>query len=244
LANTGNSFVNEVRGSLSSKFSTVRLSIGGDHFEILVHPDPALDFKFGRNVEISQIVAVDEVYSDANKGLRVPTEKLTKAFKTNNFLQIAEIILKRGDLNLTTEQRRRLVEEKRRQIVATISRNYVDPRTGLPHPPVRVEQAMAEVRISIDPFKDVNEQTKAVIDELRGVLPLKSERIKLLIKVPPQFASQSFGVLKGVGEIVKEDWGADGGLTIVMDIPAGLHSTLLDRLGSITKGSAQASVIR
>ena len=195
---------------MSSKFSIVRLSSGGEHFEILVHPDPALDFKFGRNVEISQIVAVDEVYSDANKGLRVPAEKLAKIFKTTNFLQIAEVILRKGDLNLTTDQRRRLVEEKRKQIVVAISRNYVDPRSGLPHPPLRVEQAMAEVRITIDPFKDVAEQTKNVIDQLRGILPLKSERIKMLIKVPAQYASQSFGALKGVGEIVKEEWGVDG----------------------------------
>jgi ribosome maturation protein SDO1 len=229
---------------LSSKFSIVRLSTGGEHFEILVHPDPALDFKFGRKVEISQIVAVDEVYSDANKGLRVPAEKLSRIFKTNDFIQIAETILRKGDLNLTTDQRRRLVEEKRKQIVANISRNFVDPRSGLPHPPLRVEQAMAEVRISIDPFKDAGEQTKAVVDELRGILPLKSERIKMLVKVPAQYASQSFGALKGVGEIVKEEWGGDGGLTVVIEIPAGVHSTLLDRLGSLSKGTAQASVIR
>lgn len=229
---------------MSSKFTTVRLNSEGEHFEILVHPDPALDFKFGRNVEISQIVAVDEVYSDANKGLRVPLEKLIKHFKTDDFLQVAEIILRKGDLNLTTEQRRKLVEDKRKQIVSTIARNFVDPRTGLPHPPLRIEQAMAEVRISIDPFKDVNEQTKGVIDELRGILPLKSERIKLLVKVPAQFSSQSFGALKGVGEILKEEWGADGGLTVIIEIPAGVHSTLLDRLGSLTKGNAQATVIR
>ncbi len=229
---------------MSTKFSTVRLTDGGEHFEILVHPDPALDFKFGRNVEISQIVAVDEVYSDANKGLRIPAEKLLKHFKTSNFLQIAEIILKRGDLNLTTEQRRRLVEEKRKQIVSSITRNYVDPRTGLPHPPLRVEQAMAEVRISIDPFRDVNEQSKTVIDALRTILPLKSERIKLLIKVPAQYSAQSFGALKNVGEIVKEEWGVDGGLTVILEIPAGVHTTVLDRLGSLTKGTAQASIIR
>ena len=195
-------------------------------------------------MEISQIVAVDEVYSDANKGLRVPTEKLQKHFKTTNFLQIAESILRKGDLNLTTDQRRRLVEEKRKQIVATIARNFVDPRTGLPHPPLRIEQAMADIRVSIDPFKDANEQTKLVVDELRGILPLKSERIKLLIKVPAQYASQSFGALKGVGDLVKEEWGSDGGLTVVLEIPAGVHSTVLDRLGSLTKGSAQASIIR
>ena len=229
---------------MSSKFSIVRLTTSGEHFEILVHPDPALEFKFGRKIEISQVVAVDEVYSDANKGLRIPTEKLNRVFKTDNFLQIAETILRKGDLNLTTDQRRRLVEEKRKQIVAAISRNYVDPRSGLPHPPLRIEQAMAEVRISIDPFKDAGEQTKMVVDELRGILPLKSERIRMLVKVPAQYASQSFGALKGVGDIVKEEWGSDGGLTVVIEIPAGVHSTLLDRLGSLSKGTAQASVIR
>jgi ribosome maturation protein SDO1 len=229
---------------LSSKFSTVRLTIDGEHFEILVHPDPALDFKFGKKVDISQVVAVDEVYSDASKGLRVPSEKLQKLFKTNDFLQIAESILRKGDLNLTTEQRRKLVEEKKRQIISTIARNYVDPRTGLPHPPLRIEQAMAEVRISIDPFKDVGEQTRVVVDQLRAILPLKSEKIKLLVKVPAQFAPQSYGALKGVGEIQKEEWGSNGDLTLVIEIPAGVHTTVLDRLGSLTKGTAQASVVR
>ena len=224
---------------MSSKFSTVRLTIDGEHFEILVHPDPALDFKFGKKVDISQVVAVD-----ASKGLRVPSEKLQKLFKTNDFLQIAESILRKGDLNLTTEQRRKLVEEKKRQIISTIARNYVDPRTGLPHPPLRIEQAMAEVRISIDPFKDVGEQTRVVVDQLRAILPLKSEKIKLLVKVPAQFAPQSYGALKGVGEIQKEEWGSNGDLTLVIEIPAGVHTTVLDRLGSLTKGTAQASVVR
>ncbi len=216
----------------------------GERFEILVHPDPALDFKFGKDIEVSQVVAVDEIYSDASKGLRVPNDKLTKHFKTDNFLQIAEVILRKGELNLTTEQRRRLVEEKRKQIVSTIARNYVDPRTALPHPPLRIEQAMAEVRISIDPFRDAGEQTKIVVDQLRIILPLKSERIKLLVKIPAQYSTQSFGALKGVGEILKEDWGPDGGLTILIEIPAGVHATLLDRLGALTKGSAQASILR
>jgi len=53
-----------------SKFTTVRLTLEGEHFEILVNPDSALSFKQGRNVEPSQVIAVDEVYADSNKGLR------------------------------------------------------------------------------------------------------------------------------------------------------------------------------
>lgn len=229
---------------MSTKLTTVRLTLDGEHFELLVNPDPALSYKLGQKVEVSQIAAADEIYSDSSKGLRVPSEKLTKYFHTTNFPEIAEAILKRGELQLTTGQRRKLIEDKRKQIVTIIARNFVDPRTGLPHPPLRIEQAMQEVRISVDPFRDAEEQSKLVVDQLRTILPLRSERIKLLIKIPPQFAPQSIGILKGYGEIQKEEWGPDGTLTTVLVIPAGVHFTLLERLGSVSKGAAQASILR
>ncbi len=42
--------------------------------------------------------------------------------------------LKRGELQLTQEQRMRLTEEKRRQVVVNISKNYVDPEDRLTTP--------------------------------------------------------------------------------------------------------------
>jgi len=229
---------------MSGKFTTVRLTVDGERFEILVNPDNALSFKLGRNVELSQVIAIDEVYSDSSKGLRANTEKLKKSLGTTDHAEAAKIVLKRGDLQLTTDQRRKIVEDKRKQIVSIIARNFVDPRTGLPHPPTRIEQAMGEIRVSIDPFKDVQEQTKAVVDLLRPVIPLKSEKMKIRVKVPPQFAPQAIGVLKGSGEILKEEWGSDGSLTALVEITAGVHASLLERLGSATRGAAQATVER
>jgi ribosome maturation protein SDO1 len=228
----------------SSKFTTVRLTIGGDHFEILVNPDSALSYKQGRNVEPSAVVAVDEVYSDAHKGLRASSEKLKLNFGTDDHARAALEVLRRGELNLTQEQRKRLTEEKRKAIVAAISKNFVDPRTLLPHPPVRVEQAMQEARVTVDPFQDPNEQMKGVVERLRTILPLKSEKIKLSVKVPAQYSGQAIGVLKNYGEILKEDWLADGTLSAIVEIPAGGQAGLLDRLGSTTKGAAQVTVVK
>lgn len=229
---------------MSGKFTTVRLTVDGERFEILVNPDNALSFKLGRNVELSQVIAIDEVYSDSSKGLRANAEKLKKSLGTTDHAEAAKIVLKRGELQLTTDQRRKIVEDKRKQIISIIARNFVDPRTGLPHPPTRIEQAMGEIRVSIDPFKDVQEQTKVVVDLLRPVIPLKSEKMKIRVKVPPQFAPQAIGVLKGSGEILKEEWGSDGSLTALIEITAGVHASLLERLGSATRGAAQATVER
>ena len=229
---------------MSGKFSTVRLALNGEHFEILVKPEPALDFKLGKGIQISQVLAVDEVYTEASKGLRSSSEKLTKLFGTDDPLTVAESILKKGELQLTTDQRRKMVEEKRKQIISNISRNYVNPKTKLPHPPLRVEQGIKQARVTIDPFQETAEQTKTVVDALRTILPLKSETVRLQIRVPPQFASQAIGVIKGYAEIQNEIWGSDGFFTATVDIPAGVQESFLNRLGSVTKGSAQAVVAR
>jgi ribosome maturation protein SDO1 len=226
------------------KPSVVRFAVEGEKFEILVKPDPALDFKLGKKKDISSIMISEEIYSDSNKGTRASTEKLMKAFKTTDQTAIATIILQKGDLNLTTDQRRKMVSEKRKQIVEFIAKNFVDPRSHLPHPPLRIEQAMDDARVSVDPFKNVDEQTKDIVEQLRSIIPLKSENMLLEILVPAQFAAQSFSVLKSVGSLKKEEWQANGALKVILDIPAAARANVIDRLGSITKGSASVEVAK
>jgi ribosome maturation protein SDO1 len=224
---------------MTDKFTVARLILGGDKFELLVKPDPALEYKMGKRSDISAALVSDEIYSDANRGSRASSEKLMKHFKTTDSIDIAKQILAKGELNLTTDQRRKMVEEKKRQIVQFINRSFVDPKTHLPHPIVRIEAAMEEVRVPIDPFRRVDDQAKTIVDALRKILPLKSETIKLTITVPPQYAAQSYSVLKSTGDLQSEEWLADGSLRATLDINASIKGQFLDRLGSVTKGSAQ-----
>ena len=95
---------------MGDKVTVVRYSFAGEKFELLVKPDPALDFKLGKISEISKVLVSDEIYSDSNKGTRASKEKLLKAFKTDDTLKILEQILQKGELNMTTEQRRKMVD--------------------------------------------------------------------------------------------------------------------------------------
>jgi ribosome maturation protein SDO1 len=224
---------------MTDKFMVARLILDGDKFELLVKPDPALEYKMGKRFDISSVLVSDEIYSDANKGSRASSEKMMKHFKTTDSTDVAKQIIARGELNLTTDQRRKMVEEKKKQIVQFINRSFVDPKTHLPHPVVRIEAAMEEVRMQIDPFKKVEDQAKSVVDALRRILPLKSETVKLTITVPPQFAAQSYSVLKSTGDLRSEEWLADGSLRAVLDMNASIRGQFLDKLGAATKGSAQ-----
>ena len=220
----------------------VRYSHEGEKFEILVKPDPALDFKLGKKKDISGVLVSDDVYTDSGKGTKPSSEKLLKAFSTEDQIEIAKIILRKGDLNLTTDQRRRMVEEKKKQIVNFIVKTYVDPKTHLPHPPLRIEQAMKDGRVSIEPQKNVDEQVKDIVEKLRSIIALKSENLQLEITIPAQYASQSYAVLKSVGSLKTEEWQNNGSLKAILEIPAAARPSVIDRLGSITKGSASVEV--
>lgn len=224
--------------------TTVRFSFEGEKFEILVKPDPALDYKLGKKNDLSKVLVSDDIYTDSGKGTKPSTEKLLKAFNTEDPAEVAQIIMQKGDLNLTTDQRRKMIEEKRKQIVEFIVKTYVDPRTHLPHPPLRIEQAMKDARVSIDPHNNVSEQVKEIVEKLRSIIALKSENLQLEILIPAQYASQSYSVLKSVGSLKKEEWQNNGSLKAILEIPAAARPRVIDRLGSITKGSASVEVIQ
>ncbi len=129
--------------------TVARYSFEGEKFEIWVKPDPALDYKLGKKKDISAVLVSEDIYTDSGKGTKPTNEKLLKAFKTEDLTEIAQIILQKGDLNLTTDQRRKMIDEKKKRIVEFIAKTYVDPKTHLPHPPLRVEQAMKDARVSV-----------------------------------------------------------------------------------------------
>ena len=230
--------------AMVDKFSIVRYTYSNEKFELLVKPDPAFEYKLGKISEISKILVSDEIYTDSNKALRASSEKLLKAFKTDDPTEIAKIIMQKGELNLTTEQRKKMTSEKKKQIVTFISKTYVDPKTHLPHPPLRIEQAMIDARVSIDPFKNSDSQVNEIVEKLRSIIPLKSENLVLEISIPAQFVAQSYTVLKSIGTLKKEDWQPNGSLKAILEIPAAARPNVIDRLGTITKGTAFVEVVQ
>ncbi|KYH41195.1 MAG: rRNA metabolism protein, SBDS family [Candidatus Bathyarchaeota archaeon B26-2] len=229
---------------MSGKYTIAHISLGKENFEIFVKPEPALSYRLGKKVSISSILATDVVFSDAKKGLKASEEKLKKFFGTTDVQKIAEIILKKGNLHLTAEQRRRMIEEKRKQIIAFISRNCIDPRTNLPHPPLRIEQAMEQVHYSIDPFRSAEEQANEIIKALRPILPIKIEQLSVSVRVPPEYTGKVYGIIKRFGTVRREEWHPDGSYSAVIEMPAGLYGPFLEKVGEASRGRVQVEPTR
>ncbi|MDH5795179.1 MAG: ribosome assembly factor SBDS, partial [Candidatus Bathyarchaeota archaeon] len=197
-----------------------------------------------KSVPLSDILVAETIFSDASKGLKVPEKDLEEAFGTVDTREIAEIVLRRGTLQLTAEQRKRMVEETRRKIIALISRQSVDPRTKLPHPPTRVEQALEQIRFPVDPFRSVEEQANEAIKLLRPILPISIEKLSVSVHIPPQYAGRAYGTVKSFGTITSESWRADGSWSAVVEMPAGMYGPFLEKVGQVTRGNVEAQVAK
>ncbi len=225
-----------------SKTVIAKYTIAGETFEVFVDSDKAYDYITGKLQDPMSALEVEDVFKDANKGDRQGQDKLKKAFNTEDLSKIVAIILKNGTVPLTTEQKNRLLEEKRKQIVNIIARNAIDPRTNAPHTPQRIELAMTEAKVSIDPFKQASEQIDEIVKKLSMKLPLKFSTVRMEVTIPSIYSNRSYGLLKQYG-LKAERWLSDGSLLATVEFPAGLQSEFFDKLNNATKGAATTKIV-
>lgn len=219
-----------------------RLKIQGETFEILVDCDKAIDFKSGK-CSLNEAIVTNEIFKDVKQGERASENIMKKVFKTEDKNKIAEEIIKKGEIQLTTEHRNKLREEKRKKIIELIHRNAIDSKTGLPHPVQRIELAMDEARVHIDEFKKAEEQVQEVLEKLRPIIPIKFEVWEMAIKIPAQYAAQSYRILKTYGTLKKDEWQNDGSLIAVIDLPAGMSEEFENELNKLTKGESETKIL-
>ena len=218
------------------------IELRGKRFEILVRPDPAFKYKEGEQVDIDDILWTDTIYRDSKKGLKASPSEVKSAFGTDDPRKIAERILKEGHIQLTEEQRRKLIEAKKRQIIMYIARNAIDPKTGRPIPETRIETAFEQLRIGVDPFKDAETQAIEAVRKIATLMPIKLAKALVRVEIPPQFAGRLYREIARLGNLLKSDWRHDGTLVAEIEIPAGSQVEVVSRIQGLTKGQARVDV--
>jgi ribosome maturation protein SDO1 len=221
-----------------------RLKTHGKTFEVFVDPEGALAFKRGEPVKIENILAVEDVFLDAKNGDRPAEQDIISAFGTTDAAKIAEKIILDGELHLTTEQKKRMQDEKKRQVINIIAQNAINPQTKAPHPPARIESAMDEAGVHIDPMKNLDEMVSITMKAIRPIIPIRFEEVRIAIKLPAEYAAKSYGSVASFGSLTKQEWQNDGSWIGVITIPAGRQDELYSLLNRLTKGSAETKFLK
>jgi ribosome maturation protein SDO1 len=221
-----------------------RLRKGEEHFEILVDPRAAERLIEGKEVDVLSSLAIDTIFKDSKKGTHASQESLEKVFGTDDVETIVKEIILKGDIQLTTEQRHEMQEQKRKRIVDIIVKNAMDPQTKMPHPRQRIELAIEEAGVHIDPFKPVDDQVKLVVEALRPIVPIAMEQVKISVKISSQYIGKAYGIARNFGVLEREDWQSDGSWVGIIRIPAGMQTDFYDKLNDVTKGNVETRILK
>jgi ribosome maturation protein SDO1 len=221
-----------------------KLKTHGTTFEVLVEPEGAHALRRGEDLGLEDILAVEDIFENASRGDRSAEEDLLKAFGTTDALAIAETIIKKGEISLTAEQRKRFIENKRLRVIEVIARNAINPQTKTPHPPARIEAAMKEARVNIDPSKSTDELVNITMKAIRPLIPIRFEEIEVAVKVSPEYAPKAYGEISAFGKLTREAWQNDGSWIGVVKIPAGMQNEFYALVNRLTKGEAETKLLK
>jgi ribosome maturation protein SDO1 len=225
---------------------TAQLESHGARFEVLVDPDAALAIKREEfEGELEDVIAAEDVFEDASRGDRPAEEDLETVFETTDPMEIIPEVIRRGEIQITAEQRREMQEQKRKQLINRITRNAVNPQMDdAPHPPERIERALEEAGFTVDPMEPVENQVDDALDDLRPIIPIRFDEVVIATRVPAEHAGSAQARIRQFGDLEREEWQADGSWVGVLEFPAGLQNDFYDLVNEVSSGEAETRVIK
>jgi ribosome maturation protein SDO1 len=222
-----------------TKVNLVRLKKGGEVFEVVLKdPDKALEYRHGLDVDVRDVLEIDNIFKDAKRGEFASENKLKELFGTADTSAIAKIILQEGEYHLTAEQKRKLIDNKKKQILQYIHENAADPKTKLPHPIQRLELAWDQAKVRIDPHTPAKAQVDKVVKSLSNIIPISFEFVKIRVTIPARYAASAYAQLKGKFNLKNDSWKNDGSVIFELEAPAKVKAEAYDRINKLTNGEA------
>ena len=220
-----------------------KLKRNGRKFEVVVDPDKAVSYKAGHVDDIREVLTAERIFEDAQKGVFSPKTDLNVAFPNMDVLQVAEFILKNGELQLSAHYRELMQQEKRRRIIEIIHTNSINPQNNLPHPVTRIENAFEEAKIRIDDKKNAEDQIDDILNKLKVIMPIRFEKKHLQIHISEKYSKKYFKVIHKYGRVFKEEWLDDGCYFCTIEVPAGVYTDLIDELSRKTHGGVEIKIL-
>lgn len=217
-----------------------RIKIKGKHYEVLVDVDKALAFRKGKG-NIDEALAMDKIFYDSKKGLHVSDSDLEEAFGTDDIKEIAEKIIRQGEIQIPKEYRDKEQANKKKQAIDFLSKYALDSNTNNPHTPERISSAIEQTGVNID-NRPIEQQLSKIISKIKEILPIKIESKKLKLKIPSEHTGRVYGIIQEYKE--NENWLPNGDLEVTVEIPQGLLDDFYDKLNSITHGSVVSEEIK
>lgn len=170
--------VNQVR---LTNVAIVKLSKGGKKFEIACYRNKVIAWRNKVETDIKEVLQIDSIFSNVSKGMLASKKDLMNIFNTDNYIEICQEILEKGDLQISEEERVLLYETMFKDIATIIVDKTINPETGRQYTFGVISSAMKQLQFSVNINKSSKSQALELIRKLKEVMPIARENMKLRI---------------------------------------------------------------
>ncbi|WVO18400.1 SBDS family rRNA metabolism protein [Cryptococcus depauperatus] len=220
--------------------SIVRMKKGGKRFEIACYQNKVSEFRSGIENDLSEVLQIEQVFTNVPKGLVAKKEEWTKCFGTDDMSKVIEEILRKGELQINNLERTQHLSALSREIATIITEMTVDPNTSRKHTVGMVEKAMSEVGFSVRADKPAKAQALELIKKLSegNILSVRRIRMRIRLTMPSKDAKRcKEKIVVEVEEIEEEEMGTEW--EAIAQINPSNFKTLTDIINNETKGKGR-----
>lgn len=213
----------------------VRLKKGKTTYEVMVEEGKVSKYRNGEIRNLSEVLASDIVWLQAGKGKRASAEQLQASFGTSDATEVLELIVRTGASQESEGERAQKNANKRAEVIAYIAKHYVDPKTSRAIPTSRVENALTQAKVKIDPVQPADRQAEAIVSKLADVMPIKRGGAGVVASVTcaSKLASAASSAMRKHATITRENF--KGG-SCTWEVQIHDHDQFVSALNKATKG--------
>ncbi|GMH71571.1 hypothetical protein TL16_g05688 [Triparma laevis f. inornata] len=161
-----------------------RLKTHGKQFELACYPSKVVNFREGIESDLDEVLQIENVFTNVQKGVVSPKADLEMAFGTTEVLEVCRVVLKRGVLQQSNLERELTTNRNLNAILDMLMSKCVNPRSNRPYPESTLREAVKQTGYNVNSQEKVPKVMFLDVMKLfreRDILEI--ERAKMLIKI-------------------------------------------------------------
>lgn len=172
--------LNQVR---LTNVAVVRLSRGGHRFEVACYRNKIVNYRQGTETDLSEVLQTERVFANVSKGQFANSKTLKKCFGTADEAEVCRLILDRGDVQVSDQERAARLESTSREVASAVAGKCVDPASRRPYTMAQIRDAMKAAGFMVHPTRNVKQQFLECVKLLQrtGVLDIERAKMELAL---------------------------------------------------------------
>ncbi|KAI3646814.1 hypothetical protein MP228_009742 [Amoeboaphelidium protococcarum] len=166
--------------------SVIRLRKKGKRFEIAGIPNKVTEYRNGVETNVEEVLQVHTIFTNVSKGQTASLDEVEKCFGTRDINTAVMEILRKGEVQVSTQERNNQLDALRKEIVNLVVNMSINPSTNRPYTTSIIDKCFNDINYNIQSQKSSKVQAIEIIKLIKekNIVPINRAKMRLMVRVP------------------------------------------------------------